>query len=100
MKPIKYNIKNKKNWMRYKRKKLNEKKIHLATMIEARKSSDRRRNEGNHFVDVANNNAKQSISPKTSGCQEGEKGKIQWVGLRLSLTFGHLGCAILLYKGM
>lgn len=54
----------------------------------------------NHFFDVANNNAKQSISPKTSGCQEAEKGKTQWVGLRLSLTCGHLGCAIHLYECM
>lgn len=54
----------------------------------------------NHFVDIANNNAKQSISPKTFGCQEGVKGKTQWVGLRLSLTCGHLGCAIHLYECM
>src|SRR5918999_5638474 len=32
------------------------------------------------------------ISPRTVGCEECEIEKTQWVGLRLCLTCGHVGC--------
>ena len=77
------------------KKKLNEKKIRLATRIEARNKVliKRAKNGCNHRVDILHNNADgQSISRKTSGCVECEKEKTQWVALRLCLTCGHVGC--------
>jgi hypothetical protein len=45
----------------------------------------------NHIIDVTGNNDRH-ISPRTAGCEECEIEKTQWVGLRLCLICGHVGC--------
>jgi Zn-finger in ubiquitin-hydrolases and other protein len=41
-----------------------------------------------HFTNITNENT----SARTSGCEECEMEGIKWVGLRLCLTCGHIGC--------
>jgi uncharacterized UBP type Zn finger protein len=74
---------------------LNEKKIRLATGIEEARNEvliKEVKKSYNHLVDVAHNNAEQSISPIASGYEECEIEKTEWIGLRLCLTCGHVGC--------
>ena len=44
-------------------------------------------NDCEHFTD-----AKEGMSPKTTGCEECEKEKTPWVAIRMCLTCGHVGC--------
>jgi Zn-finger in ubiquitin-hydrolases and other protein len=67
----------------------------LAEKIEARnqvlKEQEEVKKGCNHIIDVTDNNDRH-ISPRTAGCEECEIEKTQWVGLRLCLTCGHVGC--------
>jgi hypothetical protein len=64
----------------------------IAEKIEARyqvieeEAEERRKESCNHLIDVVHYNSEQSISPRTSGCEECEIEKTQWIGLRLCLT--------------
>jgi hypothetical protein len=65
----------------------------LAEKIEARNQvlAEEVKKGCNHIIDVTGNNDRH-ISPITAGCEECEIEKTQWVGLRLCLTCGHVGC--------
>lgn len=68
----------------------------LAEKIEARnhvlvEEEEIKKKGCNHIIDVIGNNDRH-ISPRTAGCEECEIEKTQWVGLRLCLTCGHVGC--------
>ena len=65
----------------------------LAEKIEARNQVlvEEVKKGCNHIIDITGNNDRH-ISPRTAGCEECEIEKTQWVGLRLCLICGHVGC--------
>src|SRR5215212_11452830 len=67
----------------------------LAEKIEARNQvlveEEQVKKGCNHIIDVTDNNDRH-ISLRTAGCEECEIEKSQWVGLRLCLICGHVGC--------